>query len=208
MNGIKIDIIGNIAKVIEKPARITSGTVGLPIEFAFDEQWDGLGKVIVFVGGAVIKTVPFADDMVVPWEVLLAPGAWLSVGVYGANEDGSVAIPTIFANVLPISVGADPEGDPTTEPTLPIWADVINRIEDVYVELSKYDTTHAVLFIKQNLTEEQKTQARSNIGAPSSVYVNIIRDEVAANTSAIGDIDTALDAIIALQNSIIGGESV
>jgi hypothetical protein len=40
------------------------------------------------------------------------------------------------------------------------------------------------------------------------VFVNIIREEVAANTSAIGDIDTALDAIIALQDSIIGGESV
>lgn len=165
MDGIKIDVIGNVAKVIKKPSRITSGTVGLPIEYTFDEQWDGLTKVAVFKGGAIEKSVDLVADLVVPWEVLLVPGVWLSVGVYGANEDGSVAIPTIWANVLPISVGVDPEGDPSTDPTLPIWADVLRRIADVYTELDKYDPTYGVRYIEQTLTKEQKMQARNNIGA-------------------------------------------
>lgn len=164
MDGIKIDVIGNVAKVIKKPSRITSGTVGLPIEYTFDEQWDGLTKVAVFRGGAIEKSVDLVADLVVPWEVLLVPGVWLSVGVYGANEDGSVAIPTIWANVLPISVGVDPEGDPSIDPTLPIWADVLKRIADVYTELAKYDTTYAVLYIEQALSEAQKAQTRKNIG--------------------------------------------
>lgn len=44
----------------------------------------------------------------------------------------------------------------------------------------------------QNLTEEEKAQARQNIGA--------------ASADAVGDIETALDNIIAIQNSLIGGD--
>ena len=44
-----------------------------------------------------------------------------------------------------------------------------------------------------NLTEEQKAQARENIGALSQ--------------EAIGDIETALDSIIAIQNELIGGDA-
>lgn len=42
------------------------------------------------------------------------------------------------------------------------------------------------------LTEEEKVRARENIGATSA--------------EIIGDIETALDNIIAIQNSLIGGE--
>ena len=48
----------------------------------------------------------------------------------------------------------------------------------------------AVLYTKQTLTPEQQTQARENIGA--------------ADASVIGDIETALDGIIAIQNKLIG----
>lgn len=124
MDGIKVQVTGNIARVIERPDKITSGTVGLPIEFTFDSQWDDLKKIFVFRGGHVIKSVEEATT--VPWEVLEKPGAWLSVGVYGANADGSVAIPTIWANVSPIHIGVNPDGDPTADPTLPIWQTMMN----------------------------------------------------------------------------------
>lgn len=45
-----------------------------------------------------------------------------------------------------------------------------------------------------NLTDEQKAQARENIGA--------------VGADAIGDIETALDGIIAIQNELIGGDGV
>lgn len=124
MDGIKIEVTGNIARVIEKPTRITSGTVGLPVEFTFDSQWDMLRKIFVFRAGDVIKSVE--NPTVVPWEVLVKPGFWLSVGVYGTNTEGSVVIPTIWANVSPIQIGVNPDGDPTTDPTLPIWQTMMN----------------------------------------------------------------------------------
>lgn len=122
MDGIKIEVTGNIAKVTDKPSRITSGTVGLPVEFTFDREWDELKKIFVFRAGNVTKSVE--NPTTVPWEVLEKPGVWLSVGVYGTNSDGSIVIPTIWANVSPIHIGVDPDGDPTTDPTLSIWQTV------------------------------------------------------------------------------------
>lgn len=129
MDGIKIEVTGNIVRVIEKPTKITSGTVGLPIEFTFDSQWDDLRKIVVFRAGNIVKSVEKPrEGNVVPWEVLKQPGVWLSVGVYGTNADGSVVIPTIWANVSVIHAGVNPDGDPTTDPTLPIWQTMMEYI--------------------------------------------------------------------------------
>ena len=54
---IKVQVTGNIATVTERPRRITSGTVGLPVEFTFDSQWDGLTKVVMFRAGEVTQTI-------------------------------------------------------------------------------------------------------------------------------------------------------
>lgn len=129
MEGIKINVSGNIARVIEKPTRITSGTVGMPVEFTFDNQWLGLNKIAVFRAGCVSKTLenPKAGDTV-PWEVLVKPYEWLCVGVYGTNKDGTKVIPTIWANVSPIQVGANPDCDPSTEPTPTIWQTMLSYL--------------------------------------------------------------------------------
>ena len=49
-----------------------------------------------------------------------------------------------------------------------------------------------VLVRATDLTEDQKAQARENIGA--------------ASADQIGSIESALDTIIAIQNSLIGGD--
>lgn len=129
MDGIKIEVTGNIARVIDRPQRITAGTVGLPVEFTFDSHWEGLDKTAVFHAGHECRVVErLEESVVVPWEVLEKPGPWLSIGAYGTNKDGSVAIPTIWANVCAINVGAHPIGDPSTDPTLPMYKQLMNQI--------------------------------------------------------------------------------
>ena len=109
MDGIKIEVIGNIAKVTEKPARIVAGTAGLPVEFTFDSTWDGLTKVAVFQAGHIRKNRPIIDnESVVPVDVLLKPGHRLHIGVNGEAEDGTVALPTIWVNLGQIHAGATP----------------------------------------------------------------------------------------------------
>ena len=141
MDGIKIEVTGNIARVIEKPQRITSGTIGLPVEFSFDSQWDGLNKVAVFRAGDITRTVYVTESKrTVPWEVLAKPDVWLSVGVHGRSDDGSVAIPTIWANVSPIQPGVAPYGDPSTNPELPIWGEIKSFIESQLATKHSYVT--------------------------------------------------------------------
>ena len=129
MDGIKIEVTGNIARVTDRPARLTSGMVGLPVEFTFDSHWDGLSKTAVFRAG---KTELIAEGLetgtTVPWEVLDKPNVWLSIGVYGASADGTIVIPTIWANVCLICEGVNPDGDVSTAPTLPVWQRLVNAV--------------------------------------------------------------------------------
>ena len=132
MDGIKIDVTGNVVRVIERPAKITSGTVGMPVEFDFDSQWDNLWKLAVFQAGCVTKTIEISGaDLTVPWEVLEKPGVLLNIGVYGTNADGTVVIPSIWANVCAINRGVDPDGDPTTEPTKSMWHTMLEYISSL-----------------------------------------------------------------------------
>ena len=129
MDGIKIDVTGNIARVTDRPARLTSGMVGLPVTFTFDSHWDGLSKTAVFRAG---KTELIAEGLetetTVPWEALDKPNVWLSIGVYGASADGTIVIPTIWANVCLICEGVNPDGDVSTAPTLPVWQRLVNAV--------------------------------------------------------------------------------
>ena len=141
MDGIKIDVTGNIAKVTEKPRRITSGTIGLPVEFTFDDQWDGLSKKAVFRTGHFSIVCDLNEEKnTVPWEVLVFPNMWLSIGVYGVNEGGTVSIPTIWVNVSVIQHGTVPDGASPAEPTPPVWQrieDKVNRIGNVVDGVNK-----------------------------------------------------------------------
>ena len=129
MEGIRIEVTGSIARVKKRPARITSGTVGLPVEFSFDSPWDGLVKTAVFRAGRVCKiSEGITGEAVVPWEVLEKPGVGLIIGVYGTNKDGTIVIPTTWATVCGICEGADPDGDPSTDPKLPVWERILFEI--------------------------------------------------------------------------------
>ena len=132
MESIKIDVVGNIARIIEKPARITAGTVGLPVEFAFDSAWADLSKTAVFMAGKNQMIVDTLDAAaVVPWEILQTPGFRLNIGVYGVNVDGSVAITTTWATAGVIAQGANPDQAPSADPTLPVWQKLLNAVGDL-----------------------------------------------------------------------------
>ena len=121
MEGLKISIAGAVASVTENTL-LTAGMVGLPVSFTFDDRWDGLGKTGVFrAGGKTVSCPEMEEEMTVPWEVMEKSGCTLYIGVYGCNRDGSVVIPTLWAQVGVIQPGADPEADPGMAPNLPMW---------------------------------------------------------------------------------------
>ena len=184
MDGIKIEVTGSVARVIERPSRITSGTVGLPVEFTFDSEWDGLRKVAVFHAGEIRKDMVIVDGAtVVPIEIMEKPNVRLHIGVYGVNEDGSVAITTIWANVGKIYPGAVPGGDIGSDvgTAKQQYEDAVTAAEKAEFAADRAEAAadraeagggggspYAVLYTAQTLTDEQKAQARENIGALSA----------------------------------------
>ena len=150
MKSIKITVTDCLASVTETLS-VVSGTVGLPVEFSFDDAWAGLNKTAVFrANGKTMDVLNVTSFATVPWELLKTPGCRLWAGAYGTNPDGSLQIPTVWADLGVIQPGADPSGDESADPTLPVWEQAREG---------------AVLYTPQKKTEDEKTQACKNIGA-------------------------------------------
>lgn len=123
----KIKINNNSAEIVEAEF-YTSGMVGAKIAFQFSEEWNGLTKTAVFKTDGVQKDVLNVTDVcIIPHECFENAGERLVVGVYGTNGN-DVVIPTVYANLGRIKQGADPSGDESTEPSLPVWAQIQNDV--------------------------------------------------------------------------------
>lgn len=125
---ILIDVNGANA-IVRKQDTLTSGMVGATVVFRFGEDWNSLAKTAVFRAGNVTKDAVVVDSMSeIPHEVLVTPGYALEIGVYGTAGDGAVVIPTVWAKTNPIKYGADPSGDESLDPSLPVWAQMQEQI--------------------------------------------------------------------------------
>lgn len=124
---IRIRVDNNSAKVIS-PELLTSGSIGAKVTFSFSSEWAELSKTAVFTNGKktidVIENAWDGTSCVIPHECLSVPFAVLKIGVYGINSDGTLAIPTAYADCGTIHLGADPTGDESADPTLPVWEQI------------------------------------------------------------------------------------
>lgn len=114
---------------------LTAGMAkAVTVQFVFSPEWDGLTKTAVFSNGKTTVDVLAAnwdgDTVPVPHEVLAVPGRHARVGVYGADESG-VVLPTVWVSLGKVQTGADPSGDASADPSLPIWAQLQNQIGDL-----------------------------------------------------------------------------
>jgi hypothetical protein len=123
----------------------------------------------------------------------------LKVGIYGVDAENNLVIPTLWAAIGGIRDAVDPSGDPGTDPELPIWAQLADRVEGIAKDVKDLQQTGgaspggSVAYDEaQNLTEEQKAQARKNIGAqPAGDYaekkdIPTVPTNVSAFTNDVG----------------------
>ena len=114
---------------------ITAGMIGAQVQIDYnDEIWDSLHKTVVF-RGAVTKDV-ITDEVIVtiPAEVVAKYGVALQVGVYGVDAENNIVIPTIWADLGIVRDSAQSSGDATTDPSLPVWAQIqgmIGNLDDL-----------------------------------------------------------------------------
>ena len=129
MEAIKIAVTGSTAQVIREYP-VTAGAVGIAVEFSFDGSWDSLQKTAVFrAGGRTLDCLIKDSAATVPWELTQRAGCMLYCGVYGCSSDGALQIPTIWAELGEILPGADPAGDASADPTLPVWQQLTADVE-------------------------------------------------------------------------------
>lgn len=125
---IKIDVHATHA-VVRQQKPLTVGLVGAKVRFSFGEDWDGLVKTAVFRQGDVtVDAVNVSGESIIPWEVLTQPGLPVQIGICGINSDGTVVIPTLWAETEPVQPGADPSGDTSAAAALPVYQQILAQI--------------------------------------------------------------------------------
>ena len=155
----KIQVNGAIAKTVYRKV-IPAGIIGAQVEFDYAEDiWHGLHKTVVFKGAVTKDVITDANIVTIPHEVVEKPFFRLSIGVYGVDADGNIVIPTLWENIGAILDAAAPSGDISTDPSLPVWAQIQAMIGD----LSNLTTT-----AKENLVAAINEAAKSGSGGGSA----------------------------------------
>ncbi len=172
------------AHLASPPELLTAGmSKAVTVQFVFSPEWDGLTKTAVFSNGKTTVDVLAAnwdgDTVPVPHEVLAVPGRHARVGVYGADESG-VVLPTVWVSLGKVQPGADPSGDASADPSLPVWAQLKKQIGDLD-DLKTYN--------KGNLVDAIN-EARSSGGSGGGGYTigDGLKLDAATNTLSV---DTA-----------------
>ena len=172
------------AHLASPPELLTAGmSKAVTVQFVFSPEWDGLTKTAVFSNGKTTVDVLAAnwdgDTVTVPHEVLAVPGRHARVGVYGADESG-VVLPTVWVSLGKVQPGADPSGDASADPSMPVWAQLQNQIGDLD-DLQTYN--------KGNLVDAIN-EARSSGGSGGGGYTigDGLKLDEATNTLSV---DTA-----------------
>jgi hypothetical protein len=153
---VRIDVNGTHAAV-RSCDTLTVGQVGEAVEFRFDEAWDGLTKTAVFRQLNITKDQAGIENATqLPPEVLHMAGMPVEIGVYGANEDGTKVIPTVWVKTKAVEPGADPSGDASVNPTLPVWEQVLQKAANAEAAAEKAVTETAQ--IQKNKEAVEKLQ--------------------------------------------------
>ena len=165
------------------PQVLTSGMVGKKLLLELSPEWEDLVKTVVFSNGTVTRDVVFSGNPVtIPAEVLEEPLKTLEVGVYGLGSGGEPVIPTVRAQGPVIHPGVKPSGDPSTDPTLPVWGQILAQMGDMS-DLSTQTRENLVAAINEVLRR---------LEAVEEMDETLTLPGVAADAKAVGDALRAL----------------
>lgn len=195
MTSIKLIVTGATARA-EVDGVLTSGMVGIPVTIEYDSAWDGLTKNLVCksTSGGTRVQLNVEAASTVPHEVMVCNEKLhyidkLKIGVEGFNTDGTLVIPTIWAECGRIFPGANSDADPSADPELPIW-DQLHVIIPAAAELN--EDGHAEFKNSQGVV--LFTLDLSGLGVVAT-YGNLVlsAEELSVAEGQIGTFTVALD---------------
>lgn len=158
MTTIEAQIKDQLLTVTKNPLVASGGVNETSVLFSFDEHWDGFTKIAVFTDAKKENwyDVPLDSNStaVVPAQVTLAKGRfWF--GVVGIKDKTRYTTKIVSYDV---EEGVILSGEAADIPE--------SLIDQIMAAIN-----NAVLYTEQTLTEEEKAQARKNIGAVDEDYV-------------------------------------
>ena len=190
---VLIDVSGTSA-IVRKQDDLTSGMVGATVSFCFSDDWNGLSKTVVFRVGKVTKDATVIDSIAkIPHEVLAVYGMRLEIGVYGTADNGSIIVPTVWAKTNPIKPGADPSGDESSDPSLPVWAQMQEQLDSMYrsseeIKAEKESLMQAVEDGKQAIQATVDAGGFYTKAESGSLFASIIKGEISGSIVAADDV--------------------
>lgn len=194
MNDTTVVISGNHACVVDR-STVTAGTVGGRVTFTFDKTWDGMEKTLVWKGSGVTLD-DTACTGVIPAEVVAQAGGHLMVGVYGTREN--TATPTLWADLGVILPGADPSGDESADPSLPVWAQLQQQLAAQEASCGKVKTVNGFepdengnVVIEGGLGEPGKTPVKG-----VDYFTEADKQEIAEQAAGMVELDGNVFTIV------------
>ena len=108
---------------------IPRGITGAVVEFIYDDDiWAGLRKKVAFRGSGEVEKICDGDTVIFPAEVAQQKNKRVTVGVTGVSEDGTVVIPTLWAELGTVVDSAYGDYPTAGEPVQPVWAQLLAMI--------------------------------------------------------------------------------
>ena len=173
---------------------LTSGMVGQPIHFEYSHDFDGLALTAVFTNSkTTVDVLNPGNQCVIPHEVLDTVGEVVKVGIYATRGD-ELVIPTVYATIGVVLNGADPSGDVSADPTLPVWA----QIQGIIGDPSDLDTE-----AKNNLVAAINEAAQTGGGGGGASLTDDDILECLIGTNMLSAVKDADGAILTDENSKI-----
>lgn len=130
----EVKVSGTTCEVI-RLMPISRGLVGATVSIEYAKPvWNGLQKTVVFRSAVTKDVLDTGREVVIPAEVVSRAGVNLYMGVYGVDSANNVVIPTIWTELGTVQSAAAPSGDSSTDPSLPVWAQIqtaIGNLDDL-----------------------------------------------------------------------------
>lgn len=145
----KIHVTGTYARIVSRRP-IPEGLIGgyITVEYR-DPVWQDLTKTVVFKGAVTRDVVTEERTVTIPAETIAA-GKRMLVGFYGTRAEGILAIPTFWADLGTVMAATDPSGDESTDPSLPVWADMLEQVQRIPEEVEKQVPSAVEKYLEEN----------------------------------------------------------
>ena len=163
---------------VKRREKITAGSVGIEIQFEFSSDWEGLSRTAVFETDKrkIAKFLSSGTSAIeIPWEICEEAGLDAVVGIYGTDDAGRIVIPTVYAKLGTVSVGATRTGaenakTPTASDVQQIMAAAANAES---IALSVQQRADAGEFDGSDcvLTEDDKTEIAGQVNTEDILIV-------------------------------------